>query len=86
MNRNAVATEPITMHSAPSSGAPLAPPRRRRRTARPAIPARLLRSDRPNATLVLVEGSYVVADREEPLSGALPVVTRDELLERLGGR
>ncbi|RAS63617.1 hypothetical protein C8D87_10618 [Lentzea atacamensis] len=33
MNRNAVATEPITMHSAPSSGAPLAPPRRRRRTA-----------------------------------------------------
>jgi hypothetical protein len=47
---------------------------------------RLLQSDRPDAALVLVEGRYVVADREEPLSGALPVVTRDELLERLGGR
>lgn len=33
---------------------------------------RLLQSDRPDATLVLVEGSYVVADREELASGALP--------------
>jgi hypothetical protein len=45
---------------------------------------RLLRSDRPDATLVLVEGSYVVAGREEVASGALPVFTREELLERLG--
>ncbi|GAB2860169.1 hypothetical protein [Lentzea nigeriaca] len=47
---------------------------------------RLLQSDRPGAALVLVEGSYVVADREEVAAGALPVVTREELLERLGGR
>ncbi|MGW4213512.1 hypothetical protein ACWEIJ_36385 [Lentzea sp. NPDC004789] len=47
---------------------------------------RLLQSDRPDATLVLVEGRYVVADRVEVASGALPVVTREELLERLGGR
>lgn len=51
---------------------------------------RLLRSERPDATLVLVEGRYVVADREElatdALRGALPVVTRDELLERAGGQ
>lgn len=51
---------------------------------------RLLQSDRPDAALVLVEGSYVVADREklatDALRGALPVVTRDELLERVGER
>jgi hypothetical protein len=47
---------------------------------------RLLRSDRPDAALVLVEGSYVVADSEGLASGALPVITRDELLERLGGQ
>ena len=46
----------------------------------------LLRSERPDATLVLVEGDYVVADREEAAAGALTVVTREELLERLGGR
>lgn len=51
---------------------------------------RLLESDQSDAALVLVEGSYVVADREElatdALRGALPVVTRDELLQRVGGR
>ncbi|MEU0884113.1 hypothetical protein ABZ345_36440 [Lentzea sp. NPDC005914] len=50
----------------------------------------LLQSDRSEATLVLVEGRYVVAANEElatdALRGALPVVTRDELLERAGGR
>ncbi|KJK46869.1 hypothetical protein UK23_22195 [Lentzea aerocolonigenes] len=46
---------------------------------------RLLQSDRPDAALVLVEGRYLVAGREELASGALPVVTRDELLERTGG-
>lgn len=51
---------------------------------------RLLESDQSDATLVLVEGSYVVAGRGElatdALRGALPVVTRDELLHRVGGR
>ncbi|HEX8868445.1 MAG TPA: hypothetical protein VF821_22495 [Lentzea sp.] len=47
---------------------------------------RLLQSDRPDAALVLVEGRYVVADSEESASGAFTVVTRDELVERLGGR
>lgn len=49
----------------------------------------LLQSTRPEAALVLVTGSYVVAGRDElgtkALRGALPVVTRDELLERVGG-
>ncbi|MFD5830301.1 hypothetical protein [Lentzea sp. NPDC060358] len=49
----------------------------------------LLESTRPGATLVHVVGSYVVAGRDElatnALRGALPVVTRDELLERVGG-
>ncbi|GAA3623708.1 hypothetical protein GCM10022267_07280 [Lentzea roselyniae] len=49
----------------------------------------LLQSTRPEAALVLVAGSYVVAGRDElattALRGALPVVTRDELLERVGG-
>lgn len=49
----------------------------------------LLESNRPDATLVLVEGSYVVAGRDElgteALRGALPVATKDELLERVGG-
>lgn len=48
----------------------------------------LLHSTKSGATLVLVEGRYVVADRDElatdALRGALPVVTRDELLERVG--
>jgi len=49
----------------------------------------LLQSARPDATLVLVEGSYVVAGRDElgsaALRGALAVATKDELLERVGG-
>ncbi|MFC3893121.1 hypothetical protein ACFOWZ_16730 [Lentzea rhizosphaerae] len=49
----------------------------------------LLQSTRPEATLVLVAGSYVVAGSAElatkALRGALPVVTREELLERVGG-
>ncbi|SES21675.1 hypothetical protein SAMN05216188_126104 [Lentzea xinjiangensis] len=49
----------------------------------------LLQSTRPEATLVHVAGSYVVAGAPElatkALSGALPVVTRDELLEHVGG-
>ena len=50
---------------------------------------KLLRSESPDATLVLVEGRYVVADREElttdALRGALSVVTREELLRSVGG-
>ncbi|HEX7309227.1 hypothetical protein [Lentzea sp.] len=49
----------------------------------------LLESTRPEATLVHVVGSYVVAGRDElatnAMRGALPVVTRDELLDRVGG-
>jgi hypothetical protein len=49
----------------------------------------LLQSTRPQATLVLVAGSYVVAGQDElateALCGALPVVTRDDLLDRVGG-
>ncbi len=49
----------------------------------------LLQSTRPEATLVFIAGSYVVAGRDElatkAMRGALPVVTRDELLERVGG-
>lgn len=48
----------------------------------------LLRCTRPGATLVLVEGRHVVADRDElasdALRGALAVVTREELLDRVG--
>ncbi len=50
----------------------------------------LLESTEPDATLVHVEGRYVVAGSAEldtpALRGALPVVTRDELLERAGGQ
>lgn len=50
---------------------------------------RLLQSTRPEATLVHVVGSYVVAGKEElatnAMRGALPVVTKEELLERVGG-
>ncbi|WP_434443443.1 hypothetical protein [Lentzea sp. E54] len=49
----------------------------------------LLESTRPEATLVLVEGRYVVAGRDEladeALRGALPVVSKTDLLQRLGG-
>ncbi|MFD9700188.1 hypothetical protein [Lentzea sp. NPDC059081] len=49
----------------------------------------LLQSPRPEATLVHVVGSYVVAGRDElatrAMRGAVPVVTRDELLDRVGG-
>ncbi|GHH33556.1 hypothetical protein [Lentzea cavernae] len=48
----------------------------------------LLRSTKPEAALVLVEGRYVVADHDElatdALRGALSVVTRQELLDRVG--
>jgi hypothetical protein len=49
----------------------------------------LLQSTRPDATLVFVAGSYVVAGGPElatkALRGALRVVTRAELLDRVGG-
>jgi hypothetical protein len=45
----------------------------------------LLQSTRPEATLVLVAGSYVVAGGPELATEALRVVTRDELLDRVGG-
>jgi hypothetical protein len=49
----------------------------------------LLQSTRPEATLVHVVGSYVVAGRDElatdAMRGAVTVVTKDELLERVGG-
>ncbi|HUQ62047.1 hypothetical protein [Lentzea sp.] len=49
----------------------------------------LLQSTRPEATLVHIVGSYVVAGRDElatdAMRGAVTVVTKDELLERVGG-
>ncbi|MCG8922572.1 MULTISPECIES: hypothetical protein [Lentzea] len=49
---------------------------------------RLLGSTRPDAALVLVEGDYVVAGGEDldgdALRGALTVVTKDDLVERVG--
>ncbi|MEU7479834.1 hypothetical protein AB0A63_27845 [Lentzea sp. NPDC042327] len=50
---------------------------------------KLLDSPRHNAMLVHVEGRYVVAGSTEldrpDLRGALPVVSRDDLLDRAGG-